>query len=106
MVHILSLHWKLRWLKFKLMLGYLPKKGICEEVRGSPELVRLFPGWKKFSGCQGFPVPCPWTADLLPKTAAITTYYACKGTNHMWNKYSAYGKLRRELLDYLIEQTK
>ena len=83
--------------------------GICKELLhrnaslyldAARWLERLWKKWPKFSGNPRFPIPSP---DTGPPGSAF--YQGVdEGTN--WDKRTKYGRLRWELLDFLIEQTK
>ena len=74
-------------------LGICPNSGIASRVVGT-----LSEKWTRFSGDINFPVPssreggCP-----------VVAYSEAKS---LWNKRTKYGRLRWELLDFLIEATK
>lgn len=76
--------------------------GICEQsilTRYYVEILRLLmSAWPEFSGNPLFPVP-------HYKYAPRTAHSRAAGKNTMWSKKSKYGKARRRLLDWLIEQT-
>jgi hypothetical protein len=84
--------------------------GICWEVRRRDEdfydgnaeeaLKRLFKTWPKFSGNLRFPIPSP---IVEPPS---DPFYRGIDRGNNWNKRTKYGRLRWELLDFLIDATK
>ena len=79
-----------------------PKCGICSQ-RGIIELEtpafellkEVMAKWPKSSGSRLYPVPSP-----DPESPSVAYYTH----NDLWNKNTEYGRLRWELLDWLIEQ--
>lgn len=72
------------------------KEGICYNVSSSGVscLQKAWVQWPKYSGTQWFPVPSP--SAVFP---VVSSYY----TYTKWDKDTEYGKLRYELVDFLIE---
>ena len=54
--------------------------------------------WPKHSGLPAYPVPS------TTATSARTAYWYALDSGTMWRRNTEYGKLRWELLDYLIEK--
>lgn len=86
--------------------------GICGALGNCAYIMHLFPMWEKWSGCFSYPVPDPlWKKEMyashmpVPASSAANIYKRT-GPKAKWDKNHPYGKLRRELLDFLIEQTK
>lgn len=59
----------------------------------------LMKAWPKYSGYWKFPIPDPMKPDNQDE--AMWIYYK---THSMWDKTTAYGRLRWELLEWMIEQ--
>lgn len=84
---------------YRVKFAASKKHGICGEVskRGGynpvimPELQRLFSLWPKYSGDQTFPIPGGYVA-----------YQSAAWSTAMWS--GEYGALRKELLNFMIEQ--
>jgi hypothetical protein len=57
----------------------------------------LFEAWPKWSGRRSYPVPCPKGGS--PEEAFDNTRL-----ESFWDRRTAYGRLRHELLDFMIEQ--
>lgn len=74
-------------------VGICLNSGIDSQVVGT-----LSQKWPRFSGDIRFPVPSPQKGGC-PEVA----YFGAKS---LWNKRTKYGRLRWELLDFLIEATK
>lgn len=64
------------------------------------KLIDLFERWPKFSGHIGFPVPAPkeWGVD------ASDAYTLTQEADTLWDRSTEYGRLRWELLDFLITE--
>lgn len=63
-------------------------------------LHKLMEHWPKFSGCSVYPIKVP-KADI----GKFRNYYSYAGSrNLLWDKRTEYGRLRYELLDFLIEK--
>ena len=62
------------------------------------QLKPLFKRWSKYSGFEIYPVPSPDST----RTACAMFYYA-QGKDALWE--GEYGALRKELLDFLIQET-
>lgn len=85
--------------------------GICAQVyiadsyfyteAGEKSLKRLWKTWPHFSGEDRYPVP-PIKEGQTPASAFNRGVEVCNN----WNKRTKYGRLRWELLDFLIDQTK
>lgn len=73
--------------------------GICSYFgKASAKYIKSkFEFWPKFSGVINFPVP-----STRANTCASSAFY----NFHKWNINTQYGRDRRELLDFLIEQVK
>lgn len=56
-----------------------------------------FKTWKYYSGDPGFPVPGP--ANSID---AVDAYF--DESNDLWDRDTAYGRLRWDLLDHIIEE--
>jgi hypothetical protein len=75
-----------------------PELGICYNVKlvsnksYQPELVKLFKKWKHFSGHVGFPVE-----------GQSDKHYV---QNNMFSKTTKYGRLRNNLLNFMIAELK
>lgn len=74
-------------------VGICLNTGIDSQVVGT-----LSEKWPKFSGDISFPIPSTRKGGC-PEDA----YFGAKS---LWNKRTKYGRLRWELLDFLIEATK
>lgn len=100
-----SLHKELWKLRFKVKyLGYRPN-GICLGVckQSAYELQIIFPTWPKYSGNLAFPVPAQIENRYWNGPGAA---YLATTPKQKWNKKTEYGQLRRELLDFLIKETR
>lgn len=108
----MSLHWRLRWLRLKIRLGMRYNYGICGALGSCADIMHLFPLWEKWSGCLSYPVPDPVQYNKIYARRSniarqgAANIYKWSGYRAKWDKNHPYGKLRRELLDFLIEQTK
>lgn len=60
-------------------------------------LKHLFRKWKHFSGNVNYPIS-------VNGGKAVSQYYRADAARTQWTKYSAYGRKRWELLDFLIEE--
>lgn len=88
----------------------LGRHGICLEVWRRDEdfyhdeaketLNRLFKTWPKFSGNSRYPI-----RSSIRKPPSYSFLKGVEKGNN-WDKRTKYGRLRWELLDFLIEQTK
>lgn len=58
------------------------------------ELAEAFEAWPKFSGSIQWPVPCPNAGSPMEAYA---------NSCNMWNPEDAYGALRLELLDHMVQ---
>lgn len=84
---------------YRVKFTAFKRRSICEEFsrhyRGDDhygeDLRRLFKLWPKFSGQSVFPVP-----------GGFTAFCRAAGTKYMWS--GEYGQLRKELLNFMIEQ--
>ena len=84
-------------------VGICKWSGTCARVSYFPAdvvykwLLEKFQKWPKFSGSLLYPVPSPdWRAeDFSYRTANHTV---------MWSPFHPYGALRRELLQFLIDE--
>lgn len=75
-------------------------QGICSQVRiNETVLYPLFRKWPNFSGCIEFPIPHP----LHPKNKDKARDAYCTGGGNKWDG-SDYGKLRWELLEFMIAE--
>lgn len=82
---------------------YNPYRGICAQLdhAGCGMLMtKLMKQWPGSTGHYLFPIPDPSDCCKCPDKAARIF----SSTDRMWE--GAYGALRMELLDYMIEQTK
>lgn len=70
--------------------------GICAIVPGelTPLLTNKFRLWPEFSGNVAYPIP-----DPLGGLIAFVKHY-----ESLWDENTEYGKARRRLLDFLIEE--
>lgn len=75
-------------------------QGICAQVGNYSELYPLFRKWPGFSGCIEFPVPHPG----YPKDGNEAEKAYCDGHFNKWDRESAYGKLRWDLLEFMIAE--
>ena len=81
--------------------------GICHNVETnlyyspkSQELLQeLMKQWPKYSGHWKFPIPHP----MRPGNQEEAMWIYCN-TYSMWNKTTAYGRLRWELLEFMIAE--
>jgi hypothetical protein len=115
---ITHLHVALRSVHSKVMQGLQKPGGICNNARyelsrmgtlntGHVDRVEalrlldmLFAEWPKFSGNHGYPVPDPEYPSSDRHAEGI--YHARNGK---WETRSEYGRLRLELLNWLIART-
>lgn len=75
--------------------------GICNNCHGSLDLVeKAAHHWPKHSGNYKYPVPAD---GILPSQDAKYAYYDSYHNKTLWEKDTAYGQLRYELVDFLIE---
>ena len=99
---------QLRWMKE----GLLESKscGICsnleiplthklEEYQYKRQVTSLMTLWKYYSGSRAFPVPSPSSSE---REHHVQIYYAAKKSNSMWSSSTRYGRMRRNLLNFLI----
>lgn len=87
--------------------AYPSESGICDgvAVANLHQLQTLWRSWPRFSGVRGYPVPGtplrnPPNWDPHEAARRIFRLAADK-----WDPETRYGRDRRELLDWLIEQT-
>lgn len=73
---------------------YLPHLDYHKDYRDY--LRNKWENWDKFSGNRTFPVPCEGVSPSAAYTAV----------QYKWDSSSQYGRDRRELLDFLIEEVK
>ena len=71
---------------------------ILEEYQYKRQVTNLMTLWKYYSGSRAFPVPSP----ISEKEHHVQIYYAAKRSNSMWSKTKRYGRLRHNLLNFLI----
>lgn len=77
-------------------------QGICSQVRTNETvLFPLFRKWPHFSGCTEFPVPDP---DYPKNAAQAEKMYLGKPNINKWDREAAYGKLRWDLLEFMIAE--
>ena len=84
---------------YRVKFSVFKTLGICSEFNRhyhgcfdkSEDLRRLFRLWPKFSGCAVYPVPGSGAA-----------FSRAVSTKRLWS--GEYGKLRKELLNFMIEQ--
>ncbi len=85
---------------YRVKFSAFKKYGICGEFHryyhgaaayGSSELWRLFRLWPKYSGSIDYPIPGSYQA-----------FWFAQKYGSMWS--GEYGKLRKELLNFMIEQ--
>jgi hypothetical protein len=96
---------KLRW---KVRLGtYDRHVGICKSVgpfltrREQSELIELLRRWSEGTGFGVFPVPAH---EYKNCTTAGRAYSEASWDGNMWNPFYKYGRARRRLLTWLINQ--
>ena len=96
---------KLRW---KVRLGtYDRRAGICKSVNPfltrteQCQLVELFREWPEGTGGGMFPVPIHGYANCI---SAGRAYSEASWDGNMWNPLYKYGRARRRLLTWLINQ--
>lgn len=68
--------------------------GICANIKRKAEFIALASQWPKSSGILSYPVPHP----KYPNDP-MEGYYM---TKNIWDRRTAYGKLRWELLNWAI----
>lgn len=86
--------------------------GICNNIRiymewdeaGKEKFLKLVKAWPKYSGRLYYPVPAP--QDMIkqlgdPLTAAEYAYLTAR---NYWDKRTEYGRLRWELLEWMIQE--
>ncbi len=105
----MNLHEALKIVKEQVETGTArPYRAICVALEKleldtfvpvADQLQPLFERWPKYSGMGGYPVPSP-----VSKFGAAEMYYYALEESLMWT--GEYGDLRRELLDFLLEETK
>lgn len=78
--------------------GYLHDKYRDDAFHAAEVIAEMAQKWPKWSGSLTYPVPCP---ENLVTSAHHTSYWAF-GFLPKWE--GAYGALRLELLDFLIEE--
>ena len=85
---------------YRVKFAAVKRYGICGEfnryyhgkaAEPNKELKRLFALWPKFSGCAVYPVPGSGAA-----------YGRAVSSKRLWS--GEYGRLRKELLNFMIEQ--
>ena len=72
---------------------------ILEEYQYKRQVTSLMTLWKYYSGRRAFPVPSPSSSE---REHHEQIYYAAKRSNSMWSKTKRYGRLRHNLLNFLI----
>lgn len=72
---------------------------ILEDYQYKRQVTTLMTLWKHYSGRRGYPVPSPSGSE---KEHHEQIYYAAKRSNSMWSKTKRYGRLRHNLLNFLI----
>lgn len=100
--------------------GGVPPYGICIYLdchfggdnygEVGDEVSDLMKRWPKFSGADAYPVPAPSNYKLpegaRPISLARAYFWECGSKEARWDASTEYGAARRELLAWLIEQTK
>ena len=97
-------------LSFKCKDVLIKEVGICtnldtqvkcnlEEYQYKRQVTSLMTLWKYYSGRRAFPVPSPSSSE---REHHEQIYYAAKRSNSMWSKTKRYGRLRHNLLNFLI----
>lgn len=85
---------------YRVKFAAVKRHGICGEfnryyhgkaAKPGEDLRRLFVLWPKFSGCIVYPVP-----------GSVKAFSHAVSSRSMWS--GEYGKLRKELLNFMIEQ--
>lgn len=79
---------------YRVKFTAFKRRGICGELSYAirkKELKRLFALWPKFSGCAVYPVPGSGVA-----------FSRAVSSKSLWS--GEYGRLRKELLNFMIEQ--
>lgn len=75
------------------------KFGISESCQMANWIESKFSSWEHFSGSFAYPVP-----SNIPNQSPREAYFLAKGSGKMWDKTTEYGRLRYQLLDYLIQE--
>ena len=97
-------------LSFKCKDVLMKKIGICanlntqvecilKEYQYKHQVTNLMTLWEHYSGRRAFPVPSPSSSK---REHHEKIYYAAKRSNSMWSKTKRYGRLRHNLLNFLI----
>ena len=73
---------------------YLNRDGLISNVRDQFVIEKLIEGWPKHSGVMEFPIS-------VGKISPWREYTRC---NNKWNRKTEYGRLRWELLEWLINK--
>ena len=73
---------------------YLNRDGLISNVRDQFVIEKLIEGWPKHSGVMELPIS-------VGKISPWTEYFRC---NNKWNRKTEYGRLRWELLEWLINK--
>lgn len=108
---------KLKQVRFLMKIGigrlsthgicYWIYESICDSTKGHKVKFDIWQSWEHYSGCKQFPVPASkersWrkqfnNEDFSPMREATNAYYEA---SFKW--LGEYGKLRIELIDYMIE---
>lgn len=99
-----------------------PETGICDNIWNLwPEaelnknaymgvLHLYFKQWPHYSGNPNYPVPNPVVAETCPaatayhKSMAAKAWFQGASAPEMWDRMYEYGKLRRDLLKFVVSQ--
>lgn len=120
MKHKALIHAALLCLQAELDAGVVPSYGICfhldchfggdEYDQFEDEVSDLMKRWPKSSGIDAYPVPAPShynPPERSPYVPAAQAYFwECGSKKARWGASTEYGASRRELLTWMIEQTK
>lgn len=116
MKHKALIHEALKIIQSDVSNGSYPAYGICNALESyyggdaaaeiEEELETLMTQWPKFSGSEAYPVPDPEYAERFGRLGAAQSRFWHAGIRGRWDASTEYGRLRHELLAWLIDQTK
>ena len=105
---------KLNVIKAKLVAGEIIPYGLCTEFSSAHDPWRLrdymtqagicWSKWPKFSGHLNYPVTIFGDTVRYNREVNPKALYGICGIRDYWSLNTEYGRNRRELLDWLIEQ--
>ena len=116
MKHKALIHEALKIIQSDVAAGFYPVYGICTAASAyftgdageemEEELGTLMTKWPKFSGAEAYPVPDPNHTEKPESLRAAQVLFWQAGKIARWDVSTEYGRLRHELLAWLIKQTK